>query len=90
MAYDLYFNCTVPQEALVSVKNLMFARLPIMSLRMVIWCREEAEDGKLMANAAVEAAVFSIVFEHFSAFWSVFRRFLVVLGFVFAVSKRLL
>lgn len=53
------------EEALTSVKNLMFARLPVMSIRYVIWCREKGEDGKLKANTAVEDALKNLCFRWF-------------------------
>jgi len=53
------------EDALTSVKNLMFTRLPIMSIRYVIWCREKGEDGKLKANNEVEDVLKSLCFRWF-------------------------
>lgn len=53
------------KEGLCCLKNLMFARLPAASIRMVLWCQEQGEDGKVMANSQVEAILKELCFRWF-------------------------
>ncbi|CAJ1375869.1 unnamed protein product, partial [Effrenium voratum] len=53
------------EEAVQSVKTLMFARLPITSIRVTLWCCEQTEDGKPRVNLELEAALQKQFFKWF-------------------------